>query len=65
MALSLTMNSSIPTRRPGTHSSSNVMGFMKELDRLQEQQLVYTKKLEFERRRRLMLDEKIEVKTSF
>jgi hypothetical protein len=45
----------------GTTSSLGVVSFLKDLDRIQEQQILFTKKLDKEKRRKSELEEQKEV----
>jgi hypothetical protein len=45
----------------GTGSSLGVVSFLKDLDRIQEQQIIFSKKLDKEKRRKIELEEQKEV----
>ena len=48
-----------------TTSTLGVGNFLKDLDKIQEQQIAYTKKLERYKRKKYELDEKLEVYSLF
>ena len=62
MMIGVTLES--PSRPTTARSGQGIMGFMKELDRLHEQQIMYTKKAASERKRKEKLDDEIKVSLS-
>lgn len=60
------VESTTPRKLNSTITSNlGVNNFLKELDKIQEQQVTYTKKLEKYKRRKYELDEKMEVRILF
>jgi hypothetical protein len=53
-----------PQQQIATTSTLGVVSFLKDLDKIQEQQIHYTKKLERQKKKKFELEEHIEVSSS-